>query len=391
MIRGDMGFFQYLFNQARGITCADCHAKTFRLYKVDKTGEDDLKYYCRRCLLIKGLYCIFCKKVFSEKLKNHLPFGTLICGTCFKENTILCNSCKEIKHKDYSSKFRGQLFCADCYKRVERDFEILELPEKKNKSNTFKNNKYRDYCGVEIECINDEKDDNCFIEEEAKKYLFSQGEDGSLSDEGIEFVSVPMNGDLLNRKIASFCDELKKRDYYVNRKCGLHIHLEYPRDSEDYKVIKNALLFYWKFENYFLEMVNAQRRNCEYCSRIRHHFQGDYNGLISVVKSLEDLKRWFYETREYASLTEEHRHDKRYCWINLHSFFYRGTLEIRLHEGTIDGEEINKWFRLHLEILNYVKKISSDTLIKIGDSKESFLKIFTQPTQRYIQERWRNN
>ena len=47
--------------------------------------------------------------------------------------------------------------------------------------------------------------------------------------------------------------------------------------------------------------------------------------------------------------------DCRYFGFNLHSLFYRDTIEFRYHAGTIEPEKIMSWSKLLRSILIYVR------------------------------------
>ena len=80
---------------------------------------------------------------------------------------------------------------------------------KKIHTETFKKNKFKDFCGYEIETINEDLNESVFDFESLEKFnMFEQKHDGSLNDGGIEFVSNALNGDGLFKNIDKFCGEL---------------------------------------------------------------------------------------------------------------------------------------------------------------------------------------
>jgi hypothetical protein len=266
-------------------------------------------------------------------------------------------------------------------------FKVIKLGEIKQRTKLYKINPYKRYCGVEIECLNKNKDLNSFNKQELFNLLFSQYEDSSLSTgKGIEFCSKPLNGDLLFNKIDEFCDKLKERNYYINNTCGLHIHLEVKQTLEN---LKKIYIFYNKFEKFFFKMHPISRQNSTFCekfSRIYHHKWED----ISKINTLNKFKEKIYDTTISSADRQAKRkwNSKRYCWANFHSIFYRGTLEIRSHSGTINKEKIKNWFRIHLIILDYLEKEPIKNIINIKSEEEIFLNLFPNDLQNYIKLRW---
>jgi hypothetical protein len=249
---------------------------------------------------------------------------------------------------------------------------------------TFKENKYKNYCGVEIECIN--SGHKQFTKEELRDYKFCKVHDGSLSMYGLEFDSQPLQGDNMLQIIKRFTTELKNRGYTTDSTCGTHIHLGFS--EKDLLLIKKLYTFYSKYEDYFFKMLLKGRDNNIFCRRFRGLDKYSYEDILNV-KSLEDFKKMYYETNFYFKTAKNrHGYKKRYCWANFHSLFYRGTLEIRSHEGTIDGDEIVNWLMLHLRLINYLKTRPIEEVKDMKINEKDFLSIFTPEQKKYIKSRW---
>jgi len=104
---------------------------------------------------------------------------------------------------------------------------------------------------------------------------------------------------------------------------------------------------------------------------------------------LNNLKEMLYETKNYRSEIRHHGNDKRYCWVNLHSIFYRGTLEIRSHSGTVNPSKIINWIMIHQRALEFIKSKSIEEIATMKITKKAFLGIFNKPLQNYIKRRWK--
>lgn len=314
----------------------------------------------------------------------------IYCLECADVVFIECDEChRKVKVSNTKQDDYGDRYCENCYDTMNREFQNIKLSYSKS-SSTFRKNKFKEYCGVEIECINRERDKHSFIRKELKELLFCQGVDGSIEDDngrGVEFRSLPCNGDRLITQIETFCEELKKKEYYVNSTCGLHIHLETP--DNDVELLKKLYLFYSKYEKQFFNMLPSSRRDNEYCAKFKKVDDYDYN-KVDEVQTLSQFKTLYYDTNYYTSQQNFHIHDKRYCWVNFHSLFYRGTLEIRAHSGTINSEKIINWLLIHLNIIKFLKKTSLGKLKGMKQTDAEFLKVFPSNIQKYVNKRWNN-
>ena len=251
-------------------------------------------------------------------------------------------------------------------------------------SSSFKINPCRRFNGVELEVLSTS---NSISEETADKLNFHKHYDGSLSSGGEEFSSYPMNGDILFKSIKEFCDKLIINKYTIDTSCGFHAHFQVPKNDLEY--LKKIFFFYNLYEPLFYQLVSKSRKNNKFCSSINKTYPLNISKLMQC-KTLIEFKKIIYQvdtSLEVKEEQQEHTSDKRYSWLNLHSIFYRGTLEIRLHNGTINPNKVLFWLKIHNEILDYLKINSLSNIMKLSPNKEKFLSIFCFKTRRYILER----
>lgn len=370
----------------RRVSCVSCNKD----FKLKDCGTCDEKYYCMKCYKKHFNVCDICKKIVDEKLiKFHRKN---LCNICNKDKIIKCHRCKQKYGKWEMEKdltgLKITYHCKECYEIIKpRYFKTINFNPAKVMPKTFRINPFNRYCGVEIECRNRQRDKNCFIKSELKGLNFSQCYDGSLNSGGVEFVSRPMNGDNLFNTISNFCKKLNKKKYFVDRSCGLHIHMEIPKEVN---YLKKIYLFYEKFESILFKMVPKSRQNTSFCKKFKKYYKINTEDIFKI-KTLNDFKSMVYETKSRTSIrsrTLKHSNAKKYCWINFHSIFYRGTLEIRNHSGTTMDEKINNWLLLHLTILNYLNQVDIETINDLKVNKKTFLSIFTPKLRTYIKYRW---
>ena len=274
---------------------------------------------------------------------------------------------------------------ADDYESRNSDIKYTKIkstykkPTKKP-SKTFKLNKFKRYCGVEIECIDEEG----ITDKRLQELNFNEVDDGSLSDDGREYVSLPSQGDRLFNMIDGLTKELSNIKAYTDKSCGLHIHLEVEKDLE---LLKKIFLFYDKYEDYFFKMMPLSRRNSHYAMRSDKVYGKVYDKILNS-KDLDEFWKIIYETRNSCIPNGYKYNDKRYCWVNFHSVFYRSTLELRNHSGTINSGKIKNWLTINLIILDYISKHSLKHIDNMKLSEEAFLSLFPKKIKDYIELRW---
>ena len=340
--------------------CHKCHSLMDNCSKVvtlinEEEDTQEEKYYCNHCSENEDIgECENCGDLYL----NHL----LLHDICYGCHPADCDECETDGYK----------------KSIKRPFAFIP-------SETFKEFPSKSFVGVEIEThiIGSTK----FITQKKQLHkYFNQVTDGSI--DGMEFVSQPLQGDVLQKSITELCDDLKKRKYSVNKSCGLHIHIDARDYQEDIEVIKKIVLVYHKFENFIYDLLPPSRKaDTTYCSSLR---QLDPARIFSC-RTLEAFKRFYYSTRNKESLLSKQKSkyaEKRYNGLNLHSIFFRGTLEVRYHSGTINAKKILNWIRLNLAMISYAKNNSLNDIFNLPNSLESFLDIFNSSgIKRYVLQR----
>jgi hypothetical protein len=187
------------------------------------------------------------------------------------------------------------------------------------------------------------------------------GEQGHLKpDYGWEVASYKAKGHLDISHIAKVADFLREKGLKVNDNCGLHIHVE----LKDFDVKQTAILMaYWyKIEHVICCMVPSRRVNNKHCrlwtkSR-KLSIQGQYSpeemwGLLKPTNYQDhgnSQKRMTLNLVNYAATIAEYKNRK--------------TIELRLPEGTLVGEDIANWIKMfvHFVMINKKKEMPANLL-----------------------------
>ena len=180
-----------------------------------------------------------------------------------------------------------------------------------------------DYIGIEIECmVNVERYEldrllienglhfNCKLVSDCSIYMDDTSSKRGLNPIEITFIAKRSN---YKTKLKKLIDLIHSIDGYVNDTCGLHIHFDmrHKDPREMYKKLINI-------QPVMFKLVNKSRRNQRYCER------SDDNYDVQYAKC------------------------KKYSAINLETLERHNTIEVRLHHGSIDYEEITNWIDLLL-------------------------------------------
>lgn len=88
-------------------------------------------------------------------------------------------------------------------------------------------------------------------------------------------------------------------------------------------------------------MIPHTRRNTHYCKNVMD---------IPLTNGFTFEERFYGEKLRGKPKKYDER---RYYGVNFHSLFYRGTLEIRYHSGTLNPVKILNWVKLHQSIVDF--------------------------------------
>ncbi len=141
--------------------------------------------------------------------------------------------------------------------------------------------------------------------------------------------------------------ELRKAGAFANESCGIHIHL----NGADHSVrsIKNFVNIIYSHEELFHKAFGILRTREMYCKPLEE----DLVRRINKVKtdSLSKLEDTWYEG--YHGSRENHYHQSRYHFLNLHSYFHgHGTIELRGFNSTLHAGEVRAFIAFALAV-NY--------------------------------------
>lgn len=309
------------------------------------------------------------------------------CFDCCRSVEELCNDC---------SCCNICCYCPPKIKLVKRKLKFYHPKQKELKHNSSSR-----LIAAEIEVAKLKAKSNA-LEKMLKKWNCSIVYDGSLPSSGFEINTAPAGGDIFIKQIKEICGELNNAGAIVNKKCGLHIHLD-ARDF-NYKDIQSLIKVYNTIEPCLFAMVEEHRRRSHYCmpcaekymKGIPHHSWYSTDGKVKHHNVKNNVVDSVYGANGLPEKKSKYN-DARYNALNLHSWFYRGTIEYRLLEGTIDPKEIINWGMMWSNILNYALNVKDDTIeTKSVNVKQAYKNLLAMMNgnkvlDKFIKTRYKRN
>ncbi len=220
-----------------------------------------------------------------------------------------------------------------------------------------KKGKIRNYMGVELEISNFNPAFEGQLTEVLNKWKANCGGDGSIVTYGkypnaFEIKTAPAKGNAFVEQMTEICAVLKKGDAKANESCGLHVHID-ARGFTPNDVLKIAAV--WpKIENKFWTKTYEDRKDGEYCESWGEMYRrGD--GETFRAGSLLDM---------YEQIKSNAVEGDRYMSLNFAALREFGTIENRMHHGTVNARTIIAWAGLNDRFINFTRKMKVRDAIK---------------------------
>jgi Putative amidoligase enzyme len=226
-----------------------------------------------------------------------------------------------------------------------KKYTLENFPKTKNNFVGFNG-----YVGIEVEVenIKDPADPDLLPN---FRDFWKVGKDGSLRDNGIELISVPLRGINISGAI-NFLQDFLTRCYPKHKfshRCGVHVHVN-CREYEEWQV-NNIMYVYCCVETLlFKQFVRNERDGNSFCMPVNDVFVG---------KAYQHCK---YQALNRRSLRE------------------LGTLEFRHLLGTTNQDTLKKWIKIIINLINYATSRSTqevtDIILKLNtlSNYEAFIK-----------------
>lgn len=146
-------------------------------------------------------------------------------------------------------------------------------------------------------------------------------------------------------------------DAYVDNSCGIHVHID-GSQAGGIRGLSRVAKIWYRYEKVVSTLLaNGHRRR--YCASMDSEF------ITSIVQNTPSthaaLARAWYAEEDWEEYAEAHYDSSRYRALNLHSYFYRGTIEFRCFNGTLDTPTIYGYVALCMALVARAKALTRTT------------------------------
>lgn len=210
--------------------------------------------------------------------------------------------------------------------------------------------------------------------------------DGSLPAGGFEINTHPASGDFWLAQIEDICEALMQARAFVGPEAGCHTHV----DAQDlgYLGLSRLLRLCACTEAAMMQMIPVFRRTSTYCAYWTPNYLYRIHGADEdLTDEQNDRKRMVTHRRAILGcLYGDHRKEKvaavrrskgagpRYRAVNVHSWFYRGTIEFRMPIGTIYATNVINWGLMLANLVDLAVYRSQDEIVAITKDVEKLIK-----------------
>ncbi|MCK9371096.1 amidoligase family protein [Candidatus Dojkabacteria bacterium] len=341
-------------------TCSDCFVSLTEcenckryLMDNDKITATNEKNYCNNCFSQIGFMCTKDRQYYADKKYVITTFGQFFCRVCRDKYLTRCNSCagwEETNHFTICS-VCDKAICRNCEELHQSNCYFRELTEIKFIDGKKENSilPFNRYVGVEIEAERGEI--KGLLKDLEKEVGLTR--DGSLEDRGVEVQTPPATFDALENIIKKTTKVLKNHGYKGTIHCGLHLHFDARDIMNDHKKIIQVIKTFYAVEDIIYSMLPPSRWGTHYCQQLNKNYL--YKNFKKQLKK-NDIEKEIYKETNMRNIEQRknHKYDAvRYYGLNIHSIFFRHTIELRYHSGTIEDYKIINWINIASRIIDY--------------------------------------
>lgn len=173
-------------------------------------------------------------------------------------------------------------------------------------------------------------------------------------------------------KLQECVRRLRKAHAKVNDSCGIHVHVDAANHNR--QSLKNLIgIMYSKEDILFKALQVNEARASRWCQKVREPMLRKARTLSSdETTDLTQLEDIWYEGFEEGWSRHDHYNKSRYYALNLHSVFYRGTVEWRCFNSTLHAGKVAAYVNLCLAISAQAIAQRSTVMRKTHSENELF-------------------
>lgn len=192
------------------------------------------------------------------------------------------------------------------------------------------------------------------------------------SNYGVELVTPVLRYSADISTLLEIVERIRSKGGLVNTSNGLHVHV--GSDRFDCRVLRNLVNIVYAKQNLLYKALKVHPNRAGFhCSPIDQSLVVKLN--TKKPDNMEYFKKIYYSALGCDVDSSEERYSPaRYYAVNLHSYFYRGTVEFRIYNSTLIDEWIQTYIILSIAIVNQAvsQKKSSSKPVVTDNEKYAF-------------------
>ena len=160
---------------------------------------------------------------------------------------------------------------------------------------------------------------------------------------------------------------LRKAGAFANKSCGIHIHLDGAKHTP--RSIWNFVNIIASHNDLFYKALQIPSERMQYCQKMDTYLVECLNRRKpQTFVEIEEI--WY---ARYCSNRNQHYHQSRYHFLNLHSFFHgHHTVELRGFNGTLHAGKIRAYIVLALALNHQALTQKNARYKKVQEENERF-------------------
>lgn len=308
---------------------------------------NDQHYLCPNCEHCEDCCeCVYCEGCGDRYHSDDVCTNCYACSDCCE-----CQECGSCERRYASNVY----ICSDC-DRCERCECECESEEEEDDSDSYhvhaisENGAGKQLVGIEIEFAGNRS----LISEQINAVRSLVGwkvvSDGSIYDGG-ELVSPPLDwhSDDAQEQLITATNVLRQYGASTSPRAGIHVHVD-ARTMTAQQVSKAAVWAY-EWEDQLFRVASSGWRTIRaggisnYCAPISHRLATE---LDQVTDNASFARAW-YGT---SAPRRDHYDSSRYAAVNLHSWTYRGTVEFRVFNSSLNPARIAAYVDLCVAVMD---------------------------------------
>ena len=251
---------------------------------------------------------------------------SVYCSDCFYESYTYCGDCSEVVCLDDCVAIDDCNYCEDC-RGSNSPGDWVGCDEYNQVGSP------RRY-GIELETH------SCDNYSSYNHAAWGCKDDYSIA--GKEFCSTILHGNDGLAAVDDICDYANRNGWTVDYRCGYHLHLDMSKENVD--GLKAIALAYHTTYKVWRDFVDLERSY--------NHHTGPLTIELGEYLKPNDIEDWRLLVISQA----------RTRWANWQAYQEHRTLEIRLHEGTLDGGRVKNWVRAHCVFADWASGVGYNSV-----------------------------